>query len=46
MYKREKWDNFMIYDINTNGVEGVELIRELTGENYYAKIKKRRTNNA
>lgn len=40
MYKREKWDNFMIYDINTNGVEGVELIRELTGENYYAKIKR------
>lgn len=37
MYKREKWGNFMIHDINTNGVE---LIRELTGENYYAKIKR------
>ena len=37
MYKREKWGNFMIHDINTNGVES---IRELTGENYYAKIKR------
>lgn len=37
MYKREKWGNFMIYDINANGVES---IRELTGENYYAKIKR------
>lgn len=37
MYKRKKWDNSIIYDINTNGVE---LIRELTGENYYAKIKR------
>lgn len=37
MYKREKWGNFMIHDINTNGVE---LIRELTGENYYTKIKR------
>lgn len=37
MYKREKWGNFMIHDINTNGVE---LIRELTGENYYSKIKR------
>ena len=37
MYKREKWGNFMIHDINANGVE---LIRELTGENYYAKIKR------
>lgn len=37
MYKRKKWDNSIIYDINTNGVE---LIRELTGENYYTKIKR------
>ena len=37
MYKRKKWDNSIIYDINTNGVE---LIRELTGENYYSKIKR------
>lgn len=37
MYKRKKWDNSIIYDINTNGVES---IRELTGENYYAKIKR------
>lgn len=37
MYKQEKWGNFMIHDINTNGVE---LIRELTGENYYTKIKR------
>lgn len=37
MYKRKKWDNSIIYDINTNGVE---LIGELTGENYYSKIKR------
>ena len=37
MYKRKKWDNSIIYDINTNGVES---IRELTGENYYTKIKR------
>lgn len=37
MYKRKKWDNSIIYDINTNEVE---LIRELTGENYYTKIKR------
>lgn len=36
MYKRKKWDNSIIYDINTNGVE---LIRELTGENYRSKVK-------
>lgn len=30
-------DNFMIYDINTNRTE---LIRELTGKNYYSKIKR------
>lgn len=37
MYKREKWDNSTIYDINTNGVE---LIRELTGENYRSILKR------